>query len=75
MHALKGKHIRTLRQAHEFDQYQFALLLGVSQSTVSGIELGTRNPSKQLLRKIWDYFALTDAEFQILDDFVNTFNK
>lgn len=54
-----GARIRKLRKLHDIKQMEFAEVLGLANSGVSGIELGTRNVTASLLVEIAAYFEIT----------------
>lgn len=51
--------LRMLRLAHGLTQQELAEHLGISPVTISGYELGRREPSIEMLERIADYFDVT----------------
>lgn len=47
-----SQRIKLLRNVNDMNQQEFAQFVGISQSQISAIEIGVRNPSKKLLQLI-----------------------
>ncbi len=58
-----GKRLKELREKHQLTQYRLAKLSGVSQSHISEIESGDKEPTTGTLMKICSAMGLTLAEF------------
>lgn len=59
---VNGSKIRQLREAHGLQQDRLAYLMGVSQSTMSRIEGGSRNGRLSLLIKLAKFFNVNVDE-------------
>lgn len=57
-----GNRIRCLRLERSMTQPDLAQLAGITQSSISGIESGKKNPKIYTLEKIASAFDLTVAE-------------
>jgi len=51
--------LKMLRLAHGLTQQELAEHLGISPVTISGYELGYREPSIEMLERIADYFEIS----------------
>ncbi len=61
--ALKlGRMIREKRETPKISRNDFAAGLGIKYPTVSGIELGHKNPSKELLSQMMDQLEFSETE-------------
>ncbi|AKX95668.1 transcriptional regulator [Moorella thermoacetica] len=58
-----GNRLKELREKHHLTQYRLAKLSGVSQSHISEIESGDKEPTTGTLMKICSAMGLTLAEF------------
>ena len=54
-----GNIIKELRKERRITQAYLASKLGVNQSTIAGIEIGRREPSRELLVDIANYFNVS----------------
>ena len=61
-----GQQVKNLRKKHGFSQLNLELKLGASTGTISRIENGKINPSKETLFRIAKVFNLTFGEVIIL---------
>lgn len=50
--------LREIRESRNISPTRAALDLGITEGHVRAIELGLRNPSKRLMRRIADYYDL-----------------
>ena len=50
---------KELRTKRGYSQYDLAKKLGVSKSTISMMEIGSRQPSKEVMELIADFFNVT----------------
>lgn len=57
-----GKKIRQLREDNNISQSKFALMIGLSQTYLSGIENGRRNVSFENIVKIADGLGVHPSE-------------
>lgn len=70
-----GKRVRELRKSHKITQNEFAQRLGVTKSTISAYENGSRLPSYDILLRISLIFKVStdyllgrsDKKFQAVD--------
>lgn len=53
--------IRNLRESRNLSQLEMSRRSGISQSTISAIEKGDRQPSMQMLEKLAEFFAVPTA--------------
>lgn len=51
--------LKELRTKRGYSQYDLAKKLGVSKSTISMMEIGSRQPSKEVMELIADFFNVT----------------
>ena len=51
--------LKELRMKRGYSQYDLAKKLGVSKSTISMMEIGSRQPSKEVMELIADFFNVT----------------
>lgn len=54
-----GQRLRELRIEHKLTQADIGKLLGVGKTSVSGYELGDRDPSSDALIKLSNYFGVS----------------
>lgn len=54
-----GEAIKELREGKELTQKQLGEVFGISARTISNYELGTREPSLQLVAKLAEFFGVT----------------
>ena len=54
-----SERLRELRMKRGLSQYELAKKLGVSKSTISMIEVGSRQPSIELMEMLCDYFNVS----------------
>ena len=54
--ATMGQRIKFLREEKEYTQEQFGPMIGVSKSTIGMYELDKREPDKEKLEAIADFF-------------------
>jgi transcriptional regulator with XRE-family HTH domain len=62
-----GGRLRTLRQIHRLSQRELARRAGVTNGTISLIELGQTSPQLASLKRILNAFPITVAEFFTFD--------
>ena len=53
--------IRNLRESRKLSQLEMSRRSGISQSTISAIEKGDRQPSMQMLEKLAEFFSVPTA--------------
>ncbi len=58
-----GRRLRELRQSKHWSQEYLAAELDVDRSYISGLELGSRNPTLKTIARISSIFRLSIAEF------------
>lgn len=51
-----GNVLRAIRKQHDMTQADLARALGVAESAISMWELGRRNPDREMMEQIADYF-------------------
>jgi len=51
-----GNVLRAIRKQHNMTQADLAQVLGVAESAISMWELGRRNPDREMMEQIADYF-------------------
>ncbi len=56
-----GKRLAQIREDQKVSQSSLARLIGTSQSAVSQIEAGERNPSYEMIRKLADALSVTPS--------------
>jgi transcriptional regulator with XRE-family HTH domain len=56
-----GKRIAEIREQSKLTQSALARAVGISQSAISAIEAGDRNPSYDMLRQVADALGVTPA--------------
>lgn len=61
-----GKAIRRLRKQQDLNQSQLAELVGITQTALSQIESGAKNPNSGTLKKICDYFQVPELVVYLL---------
>ena len=54
--------IKRLRQSLGLTQQSFAAKLGVTRESISNYELGRREPSANILKKIQNVFGVSDSK-------------
>ena len=59
---MKTRSIQLLRKEAQMSQAELAILLGVSEMTISNYERGEREPSIEMLKRIADIFNVTVDE-------------
>ena len=57
-----GYNIKTLRESHGLTQAQFGLIAGVSDKAVSTWESGLRKPRMDAVKKLAQYFDVSESE-------------
>lgn len=57
-----GYNIKTLRESHGLTQAQFGLIAGVSDKAVSTWESGLRKPRMDSVKKLAQYFDVSESE-------------
>ena len=67
-----AKNIKTLREAHNLSQKEFAIIAGVSEQAVSSWETGVREPRMGPIQKIADHFGLKKSDIIDNKDLANT---
>ena len=54
-----SERLKELRKQRGLSQYELAKNLGISKSTISMMEIGSRQPSKETMEMIADYFNVS----------------
>lgn len=62
-----GQYIRELREKHDISLRELARKINVSAAFLSDIELGRRNPSEEVLKKLAKYLNITVSELSTYD--------
>lgn len=61
--------IRNLREARGMTQMDMARMSGISQSAISSLEVGARQPSMEMLDRLADFFGVPRSTFlQSMDE-------
>ncbi|MBX4189699.1 helix-turn-helix domain-containing protein [Candidatus Parcubacteria bacterium] len=63
-----GEKIKEMRESLRYSQQEFAGLLGISQTIVSQYELGRKNPSLPVLRKIVKFAKTNKYKIKLLEE-------
>jgi transcriptional regulator with XRE-family HTH domain len=64
-----GKHLRRLRRDAGLTQEKLSIATGLSQTYISGIENGTRNPSFKTLDKLAKALGVSIADVTNFNDY------
>lgn len=54
-----SERLKELRMKRGYSQYDLAKKLGVSKSTISMMEIGSRQPSKEMMELVADFFNVS----------------
>jgi transcriptional regulator with XRE-family HTH domain len=61
-----GKAIKQVRQHFEMSQVELSELSGISQTSISQMESGVKNPSKSSIKKICEVFEIPEAILYVM---------
>ncbi|MDE5754883.1 MAG: helix-turn-helix domain-containing protein [Oscillospiraceae bacterium] len=58
-----GEKLRSIRQSKNITIYRLSMTTGISQNHISGVELGNRQPTVDILLRLIEPLGITPAEF------------